>query len=49
MMSIVLFAMIGAMLDAGVAYWIIFGCYCVGWFCKFLINLGKQMEDKQNG
>ena len=37
-MSIVLFAMIGAMLDAGVAYWICFGVYCLLWVIEALTD-----------
>lgn len=38
-MSIALFAMIGAMLDAGAAYWIIFGFYCALWLLKHTIKI----------
>lgn len=41
-MSIVLFAMIGAMLNAGVAYWIIFGFWCA---IKVAIAIGKVIAN----
>ena len=38
-MSIVLFAMIGAKLNFGAAYWICFGIYCFGKTVKALNDL----------
>lgn len=43
-MSIVLFAMIGAMLDAGVAYWIIFGLWCAFKVGKAIAETIKEMD-----
>ena len=40
-MDIVLFAMLGAMLDAGTAYWICFGVYTASKF----INLCFDIEE----
>ena len=41
-MSVALFAMIGAMLNAKTAYWIIFGFYCAAWlFGKVKITIKK--------
>lgn len=41
-MSIVLFAMIGAAIKAGVAYWICYGIYCTIAILKLLINLAEN-------
>lgn len=41
-MGIVLFAMIGAAINAGVAYWICFALYCVEKIIKLLVNLADQ-------
>ena len=38
-MSIVLFAIIGATMKAGLAYWICFSFYCLCWVIKFFANL----------
>lgn len=38
-MSIVLFAMIGAAIKAGIAYWICYGVYCTIAVLKMIINL----------
>lgn len=37
-MSIVLFAMIGATIKAGTAYWICYGVYCTITVLKMIIN-----------
>ena len=42
-MSIVLFAIIGAKIDAGVAYWICFSIYCVFRVLKILYDIAKEM------
>ena len=42
-MAIVLFAIIGATIDAGVGYWICFSVYCVFRVIKALIEV---LEDK---
>ena len=41
-MDIVLFAMLGAMLDAGTAYWICFGAYVT----LELFNLFLEIKEK---
>lgn len=41
-MSIVLFAMIGAQIGAGAAYWICFGVYCVCALSKVILELAKE-------
>ena len=38
-MSIVLFAIIGATINANSAYWICFAIYCVIWFVKLIITI----------
>lgn len=38
-MPIVLFAIIGAAIDAGVAYWICYGAYCVGFVINIIANV----------
>ena len=43
-MSIVLFAIIGATIDAGVAYWICFGCYCTIKVVNAIIEAKKEIE-----
>lgn len=43
-MDIVLFAIIGANIDAGVAYWICFGVYCFFRTIKAIKNTIKEME-----
>jgi len=49
MLSLILFAIIGSIINATTLYWVIYGVYCVVWviksaiaFIKFLAN----MEDK---
>lgn len=41
-MSIVLFAIIGAHINAGAGYWICFGVYCLFRIFKVLCELGKK-------
>lgn len=41
-MSIVLFAMIGAMLKANAGYWIIFGFYCLFRTLKAVIDITNK-------
>ena len=41
-MSIVLFAMIGAVVKAGVAYWICYGIYCTIAVLKMIIELAEN-------
>lgn len=41
-MGIVLFAMIGAAINAGVAYWICFALYCIEKIIRLLANLANQ-------
>lgn len=38
-MSIVLFAMIGVAIKAGIAYWICYGVYCTIAVLKMILNL----------
>ncbi len=40
-MSIILFAMIGAAINAGMWYWICFGGYCAIVLIRFIDNLEK--------
>lgn len=39
MMSIVLFAIIGATMKAGLGYWICFSFYCLIWVIKLIASL----------
>lgn len=41
-MSIVLFAIIGATINAPVAYWVCFGFYCLGWLLSGGIKWHKE-------
>lgn len=41
-MSIILFAMIGAAIKAGVAYWICYGVYCTIAVLKMIIKLAEN-------
>lgn len=43
-MAIVLFAIIGAKINAGVAYWICFGVYCLFHTIKAVKDTIKEME-----
>ena len=38
-MGIVLFAIIGATIKAGVGYWICFAVYCLLWLIQFIAKL----------
>ena len=40
-MSVVLFAIIGATINAGNGYWICYAIYCVIWFVKFIITIAN--------
>ena len=40
-MEIVLFAIIGATINAGAGYWICFTVYCIAWVIGFLLRLFK--------
>lgn len=42
MLGIALLAMIGAMLHAWTAYWIVFGFYCAFWAIQTIIKLAKN-------
>lgn len=42
-MSIVLFAIIGATIKAGVSYWICFGLHCFYHTTKFLMKIMKEL------
>ena len=46
-MSIALFAIIGATIKAGVAYWICFSLYCMVWATRFVSNLGDLLKDEE--
>ena len=41
MVPIVLFAIIGSVINPGVIYWVFFGLYCVWTFLKLLSDLGE--------
>jgi hypothetical protein len=43
-MSIVLFALIGAAIDASVAYWICFGVYCAFYTFRAIRATIKEMN-----
>ena len=45
MLSIAMFAIIGANIDAGVAYWICFGVYCVLRCVKMTADFLKAVTD----
>ncbi len=40
-MNIILFAIIGATIDAGAWYWVCFGAFCLYKYIKFVLNLSK--------
>ena len=44
-MSIVLFAIIGAAIKAGTAYWICFGVYCAIGLIDFICKLYDKFND----
>lgn len=44
MFQIALFAIIGAIINANPAYWIVYGFFCVVWFFKFMYDIGKNMK-----
>lgn len=44
-MPIVLFAIIGANINAGTAYWICFAVYCVAFVLKVVWSTAKEMID----
>lgn len=41
-MNIVLFAIIGVTIEAGVAYWICFAVHCLLWLIGFSVNIIKE-------
>ena len=43
-MSIVLFAIIGATMKAGMGYWICFSFYCLFWVIKLIASLYKKKK-----
>lgn len=47
-MSIILFALIGAKIDAGVVYWVCFGLYCAAWTFGKLMKLASMQKEKEN-
>lgn len=42
MLPIVLFAIIGSVINPGVIYWVFFGLYCIWTFLKSVSDLGEQ-------
>lgn len=44
-MAMILFAMIGALLKAGTAYWIAYALYCVLKVTEFILDLFKEFGD----
>ena len=42
-MAIVLFAIIGASINAGTAYWICFAVYCIAFVLKVAVVVIKEM------
>lgn len=44
-MPIVLFAIIGALIDAGVGYWICFSIYCAAVAIKLIMDVVKKLDD----
>ena len=42
MIAIALFAMIGAALNMGVAYWLVYSLYCVAAFTSVIIKLASK-------
>lgn len=44
-MSIVLFAIIGATIEAGTAYWICFGGFCTIKITKCIVNVAKNFKE----
>lgn len=43
-MSIVLFAIIGSIIEAGVAYWICFGVYCFIILMRGIYEASKKLD-----
>lgn len=43
-MSIVLFAIIGSIIEAGVAYWICFGVYCFFCLARAIYSVSKNSD-----
>ena len=46
-MSIVLFAMIGLAIKAGIAYWVCFGLYCSLKLAEFLCSVSEINKEKE--
>ncbi len=44
-MPIALFAIIGAIIDAGVGYWICFGIYCLAVAIKIFMDVIKKLGE----
>lgn len=40
--SIVLFAILGATVKVGAGYWICFAIYCIGWLAKTIVNTMEE-------
>lgn len=45
MVPIVLFAIIGSVINPGVIYWVFFGLYCVWTFFKLMSDDEKENKD----
>ena len=45
-MSIALFAIIGATIEAGTAYWICFGGFCAVKLTKAIANVAKMYKEE---
>jgi hypothetical protein len=44
-MPIVLFAIIGALIDAGVGYWICFSIYCAAVAIRAIVDVVKKLDE----
>ena len=43
-MSVVMFAIIGAIINGGTGYWICFALYCVWWLCTTIYGICKEVR-----
>lgn len=43
-MLIAMLAIIGAMIDVGVGYWICFSIYCAAFAIRFIIDVIKKLD-----
>ena len=44
-MPIALFAIIGALIDAGVGYWICFSIYCTAFAIRTIMEVIKKLDE----